>query len=180
MALFHRAGFQPARTLVLCALVLSSSAPAAADRAVARLEETVSQGLMEELHTWLDENTALPRRHKEPLIRWVDEGPIAPESATRLANRNSKLRGFYDETTRTIWLVRPWSPDDPFNVSVLLHELIHHRQAGHKHWYCPGAQELPAYKLQQAWLDRFGLKANVNWVAVVLEAGCTPKDIHPD
>jgi len=76
--------------------------------------------------------------------------------------------------------VRPWSADEPFSVSVLLHELVHHRQAEDGHWYCSGAQELPAYKLQQAWLDRFGLKANINWVAVLLESGCTPKDIYPD
>ncbi|MEI4261656.1 DUF6647 family protein [Roseovarius sp. D0-M9] len=25
-----------------------------------------------------------------------------------------------------------------------------------------------------------GLRANVNWLAVVLDAGCTRRDIHPD
>lgn len=35
------------------------------------------------------------------------------------------------------------------DASMLLHELIHHRQAPH-HWYCPAAPELPAYRLQEA------------------------------
>lgn len=45
---------------------------------------------------------------------------------------------------------------------------------------CPAAQELPAYRLHDARLAEWGLQAGVNWVAVVLDAGCTPRDIHPD
>jgi len=55
----------------------------------------------------------------------------------------------------------------------------HIEQAPH-HWFCPAAQELPAYRLREAWLAERGLSADVNWVAVVLDAGCTRRDIHPD
>jgi len=39
---------------------------------------------------------------------------------------------------------------------------------------------LPAYRLQEAWLAERGTEAEVNWVAVVLDSGCTRRDIHPD
>lgn len=91
-----------------------------------------------------------------------------------------RTRGLYDPDAATIRLVRPWDPRDPFDVSTLPHELVHHRQQGARHWYCPGAQELPAYRLQEAWLADLGLEPDIDWIAVVLEAGCTPRDIHPE
>ncbi len=45
---------------------------------------------------------------------------------------------------------------------------------------CPVAQELPAYRLQEAWFGELGLEPDVNWIAVTLEAGCARRDIHLD
>ena len=89
-------------------------------------------------------------------------------------------RGFYDIELGVIYIVKPWSPNNPQDVSVVLHELVHHRQQTAQHWYCPGAQELPAYRLQEKWLAERGLAVPINWVAVVLEAGCSRRDVHPD
>ena len=89
-------------------------------------------------------------------------------------------RGFYDIELEVIYIVKPWSPQNPKDVSVVLHELVHHRQQTAQHWYCPGAQELPAYRLQEKWLAERGLTVPINWVAVVLEAGCSRRDMHPD
>ena len=36
------------------------------------------------------------------------------------------------------------------------------------------------YRLQSAWLAEQGLSIDVNWLAVTLDAGCTPRDMHPD
>lgn len=93
--------------------------------------------------------------------------------------QRGRLRGLYDPDRAEILLIKPWDPRDPEDVSVLLHELVHHRQAP-PHWSYPAAQALPAYRLQEAWLAERGMKADVNWVAVVLDAGCTRRDIHPD
>ncbi|MGI9367922.1 MAG: DUF6647 family protein [Ruegeria sp.] len=92
---------------------------------------------------------------------------------------NGRTRGLYDPMESTIYLVHPWKPADPQDISVLLHELVHHRQVGH-HFYCLGAQEEQAYRLQEDWLSEQGLQADVNWIAIVIDAGCAPKDIHPD
>jgi hypothetical protein len=134
--------------------------------------------LVEVLETWLDAHAPWPRRSGDPVIR-----TISPEELASLSGVSSRghgtTRGLYDPEMQTVFLREPWDRFDAQDVSVLLHELVHHRQAS-SHWYCPGAQELPAYRLQAAWLAERGLEANVNWIAVVLESGCTRRDIHPD
>jgi hypothetical protein len=145
--------------------------PAAAgrdlDAAVARLE------------AWLDANSPYRARDVAPAIEIV-----APEvAASRIGQRHGSggiLRGLYDPDTRIISLVAPWSADSDADLSVLLHELAHHRQQTARHWYCAGAQELPAYRLQAAWLRDHGAEIEINWMAAVLQSGCGRRDHHPD
>lgn len=135
--------------------------------------------LVDTLDDWLDVNSNWPRREKSPRILLVSEWAAAARQGTTSSFQRGRLRGLYDPERMEILLVEPWNSQSAENVSVLLHELVHHRQSTH-HWICPAAQELPAYRLQDAWLAERGLQAEVNWVAVVLDAGCTPRDIHPD
>ena len=169
---------------IACALFLSLSAliPARghAESILAWRDLQTTAALVDHLEGWLDSETDLPRRDDPPVICLIGQSQAANLSARRASQHGGRARGFYDADTRTIYLVRPWDARNPYDVSVLLHELIHHRQAEAGHWYCPGAQELPAYRLQDTWLGQMHLQANVNWIAVVLEAGCTRRDIHPD
>jgi hypothetical protein len=130
------------------------------------------------LDDWLDGQLDYPRR-PPPRIEIIDAAQALALEPTvgRMAGR---LRGLYDPDAGTIFLVRPWSMDDPRDISVLLHELVHHRQTDARHFYCPGAQEPEAYTLQEAWLAERGLSIAVNRIAVVLAAGCTRTDFHPD
>jgi hypothetical protein len=137
-------------------------------------------GLVEHLESWLDTHTDLARRSAPPHIQLIGIGKATRLEAGARFSKSDQTRGLYDPVIETIYLVRPWNMRNLHDVSVLLHELVHHRQATAGHWYCPGAQELPAYRAQEAWLAAHGLRANINWIAVVLEAGCTPRDIHPD
>ena len=164
-----------ARTLTLCLLI---AAPASADPLAWREARTVPD-LIAHLDLWLDAETDLPRR-APPTIRQINAAQAAALAPPHLGALTPNRRGLYDPDSRTIYLVRPWNPRDPFDVSTLLHELTHHRQAEAQHWYCPGAQELPAYRLQEKWLTRLGLEPDVNWIAVVLASGCAPRDIHPE
>ena len=134
--------------------------------------------LVEMLDDWLDRNTEWPRRDA-PGIRMVSQWEAEALRGPSANLHRGRVRGLYDSETQRIYLVRPWSPRSVDDVGVLLHELVHHRQASH-HWYCEGAQELPAYRLQAKWLDEQGAEAHINWIAVVMEAGCSPRDIHPD
>ena len=135
--------------------------------------------LMLSLEKWLDRESPYPRRTDPVTVRLIRTGEAMPWSA--LVNySNSTRRGYYDPQSSTIYLVEPWSADNPHDVSVLLHELVHHRQQIAGNWECPNAQELPAYRLQDKWLAELGLKARVNWLAVLIESSCSPRDIHPD
>nr|WP_238368199.1 DUF6647 family protein [Mesobacterium pallidum] len=157
----------------------SSAAAAEADLLAWRDAETLP-ALVAQLEDWLDANTALPRRDTAPEIRLVSQARAASMGTARHASQEGMARGIYDTETEVVYLVSPWDKRDPRDVSVLLHELVHHRQAEAGHWYCPGAQEEPAYRLQDEWLSGMGLAADINWIAVVLESSCTPRDIHPD
>jgi hypothetical protein len=90
------------------------------------------------------------------------------------------LRSVYSPSTITIYLVEPWSPSEPYDVSILLHELVHHRQATAKYWACPQDQEWRAYQLQEAWLAERNIASGFYWPAIALLAGCAPRDVHPD
>lgn len=179
MRILIRAGLWLARTRFLCLFILLAPASASADLLAWRDARTMG-ALVAHLDTWLDQNTDLPRRDSVPEIRMITPARAASLAPGKLWAGQDTLRGLYDPESESIWLVRPWDARNPFDVSTLLHELVHHRQAVAGHWYCPGAQELPAYRIQQAWLNEMGLEPDVNWIAVVLEAGCTPRDIHPE
>lgn len=180
MRILSRAGPWSARTGLFCLVLNAFYGVAWAADLLAWREAKAMPELVEHMEVWLDEYTDLPRRAVAPEIRLASTATVARLAPMRAASESSHTRGLYDPDSETIWLVRPWSAKNPYDVSVLLHELVHHRQAAHGHWYCPGAQELPAYRAQQAWLNALGLEPDVNWVAVVLEAGCTRRDIHPE
>ena len=137
----------------------------------------VRTALIEELHLWIDAETDLPAAERPAKIIFADLRDVA-EPSDMASMIGSKPRGIYDPDTGTITLVRPWSADDPQDVAVLLHELVHHRQGG-EHYYCEMAKEHAAYRLQQDWLAERDLALNVNWIAVVLASSCAARDIHP-
>jgi hypothetical protein len=171
----------------LCAL-LAASVPAAAPTPAAAndalrialrppgVSRIATPDLVAELDRWLDGRIDWPARAL-PEIRY-----ITPREAARIGGAPDRglgaARGLYDPDSGTIFLVTPWSADRPQDVSVLLHELVHHRQAPH-HFYCDAAQEPAAYRAQAAWLADRGTTLEVNWLALTLAAGCTPRDIHP-
>lgn len=154
-------------------LVMSMLMPLGAAAQLKSMSDAV-----EELETWLDHEAKFPRRDEAPKIQFVESLSAAGinEASVTIGR---KTRGLYDPKTATNTLVQPWNADSLQDRSVLLHELIHHRQAA-RLWGCLGAMEYPAYKLQEAWLNENGLALDVNWIAIVLAANCAPRDLHPD
>lgn len=138
------------------------------------------QALIEELEDWLDANTELPRS-AIPLVRvaLIAAGDEVSYEG-RLTRLEDTVRGLYDEGSATIYLVRPWSGDTAWDRSVLLHELVHHRQAAARHWYCPQAMEWDAYRIQESYLDAHGQTGDFQWGWVLLVSSCASRDHHPD
>jgi hypothetical protein len=91
---------------------------------------------------WLSFNLMLPPVYEHPRIEFA---------------ALSKVEAFYDDATRTIHLPKGWSGRSPAELSVLVHEMVHHVQnvAGLT-YACPGEREKIAYAAQRQWLELFG------------------------
>ncbi len=66
---------------------------------------------------------------------------------------------------------------DPRDVSVLVHEMVHHLQnVGGQKFDCPEAREKTAYEAQERWLAMFGLslqdELNIDPFTVLVKGMC--------
>ena len=78
-----------------------------------------------------------------------DSGPATPQTSETVA--------IYSDPAQTIYLAEGWSGRTPAELSVLVHEMVHHFQnvLGLKH-ECPQEREKLAYMAQERWLGLFG------------------------
>ncbi len=142
-------------TLALCFTTMTA-APSSAFAQEGRIRD--APPLLDTLALWLEANFDLPRAARDPRLvtlpgpelvamRYGEGASVAPDRVVAL----------YDETTSTIYLSDGWTGRDPAEMSILVHELVHHMQAmaGHR-FACPAARERLAYDAQDAWLALFG------------------------
>jgi hypothetical protein len=133
-----------------------------------------SSALLTQLTAWLEANFQLPAAEDHPRVERVSTARMAAirfrglasdrqaqvaAEAGRLAppEFGQEVYAVYDDAKRIIFLHTGWSADSPADVSVLVHELVHHLQnvAGTK-FNCPQEREKDAYKAQRTWLEQFG------------------------
>jgi hypothetical protein len=68
-----------------------------------------------------------------------------------------EIAALYEDASRTIYLPEGWTGRTPSEVSVLVHEMVHHLQnLGGLRYACAEAREKPAYLAQQKWLALSG------------------------
>src|SRR5262245_34561878 len=92
------------------------------------------QTLLTALETWVSSQFDLPAIHEHPSIEFASPG-----------------------ATRTIYLPEGWTGDTPAELSVLVHEVVHHFQNVLRLKYeCPQEREKLAYIAQDRWLALFG------------------------
>lgn len=112
-----------------------------------------------------------------PVILFCQTGEVIDyEGRDVIVSR--RLRAAYDIANDRIFLVAPWSPDNPKNLSSLLHELVHRLQFHARTWKCPAATEPEAYRLQQLWLSEHGIDVGFDWLRIYIDARC-PTGHHP-
>lgn len=116
-------------------------------------------------------------RRDPPEIRFCTEGSALAYADDSIVVEPEE-RGLYDIARRRIHLVAPWQPDNPRDVAVLLHELVHDIQFQNRHWECNNAAEWQAYKLQDQWMTEQGLDAGLDWLRIYMWSRC-PRDHHP-
>lgn len=173
--------------VLFCATFVAVCPPAGADAPATPVEGARSPhepraiaALLPTLDAWITAYSDYPETDR-PLaaIRLVEPG-YALDHHGQTTVLGGTIRGVYDAETATIYLLRPWFADRPEDQSVLLHELIHHRQVEAKHWYCGQAMEWNAYKLQEAFLEAHGIDPGFHWASILLESSCAVRDHHPD
>jgi len=137
-------------------------------------EEWPSQALLTEIETWLSTNFDLPAIHEHPTIEFVPAvrltalryNVLLPDSWQEIkvngqvmeASQLPDVVAVYHDTTRTIYLADTWTGATPTELSILVHEMVHHLQnLGGLKYECPGAREKLAYIAQEEWLKRYGL-----------------------
>ena len=132
------------------------------------------QARLTEIAAWLSTNFDLPAIQDQPRVEFVPPmklasmryGGILPEQwredsvngATMHAAQAREVVAVYHDATRTIFLSDAWTGASPADLSVLVHEMVHHLQnlAGLR-YECPAAREKLAYLAQDQWLKLHGL-----------------------
>jgi hypothetical protein len=80
-----------------------------------------------------------------------------PEDTAMVPPGQRETVASYDPLTRTIILPEGWTGDTPADLSILVHEMVHHLQhAARMKYECVPASEELAYAAQDKWLGLFG------------------------
>jgi hypothetical protein len=116
---------------------------------------------------WLSTNLGLPPTQVHPHVEFVPAAKIAAlrheglgggqaAEISRLQTTQREVVAVYDDATRTIYLGDDWTGHTPAELSVLVHELVHHLQnLGDYKYNCPQERERLAYEAQERWLNLF-------------------------
>lgn len=131
--------------------------------------------LLTAIAMWLTANFDLPAMHEPPKVELVSPARIAAiryQAFTGWQQRNLATApsdtgdkgnsratvAIYDDANQTIYLPAAWTGATPADLSVLVHEMVHHLQnIGRLKYECPAAREELAYLAQDKWLGLFGL-----------------------
>lgn len=130
------------------------------------------RGLLDEILIWLSRNTELPPVDEPPRIAFVSperiaalrygagpgkaQLPVAAVEDQTLDTVEPEVVAVYVDETQTIHLPVGWAGGTPAEVSVLVHELVHHLQKlAQRTFGCPQEREKAAYRAQAQWLAQF-------------------------
>ena len=131
------------------------------------------QATLAEIVSWLSVTFELPASADYPRIELVPPRRIAamryngmlgaaPQQqqaeTTAPAAYQREVVAVYDDAAKAIFLPETWTGKTAAELSILLHEMVHHLQnlAGIK-YECPAAREKLAYRAQDRWLGMHGL-----------------------
>ena len=132
-------------------LFLAGAGPAAA-------EPLQPPPLLDTIALWLEVNFDLPAAQKHPTLATL---PAAELVEIRYGAGSSVSPGevvaVYDDSG-TIYFTEGWTGSSVAQLSVLVHEMVHHLQtSADMRFACPGEREAVAYRAQEAWLQLFGM-----------------------
>lgn len=164
--------------LITVIAIISSSGVSGSDTNAVLVAE---RSLISKLLTWIDVHTDYDVSKStlhHPQIKFFAQGDsIAYEGNTMTITK--RLQGLYDKQQYKIILVKPWQASDHYDVSTLLHELVHVVQYQNKNWPCWQRTEWEAYQLQEQYLKEHEIDPQFNWLEIAMFSNCGRRDIHP-
>lgn len=152
-----------------------------------------TNALLTEVVAWLSARLGLPAIYDHPKVEIVSRAKLAAlryrgilaDGARNVSNlaaaaqsdRRREVVAVYDDKSRTIFLSDGWTGTGPVEISVLVHEMVHHLQnVGRLQFDCPAAREKPAYLAQDQWLARYGLNLetefDVDKLTLIVTSAC--------
>jgi hypothetical protein len=150
----NRGNAMPASIIrsVACAACLVAVTQASAT------EQRDAPGLLETMALWLTINFDLPFTTDVPALVSVPAAAlISRRYGTEAIVPDGAVVALYDDAEATIFVTEDWTGRTVADLSVLVHELVHHMQAaGGMRFACAGEREVVAYQAQDAWLGIFG------------------------
>jgi hypothetical protein len=138
-----------------------------------RKSEDSERALLKAIAAWLSSEFDLPSIDEPPAIAFASERRMvglryrdvpsdrwnggSDHAYLDITGERSNVVAVYDDEARTIYLPEGWSGKAPGELSVLVHEMVHHIQnvAGLR-FACPEEREKTAFEAQERWLGRFG------------------------
>jgi hypothetical protein len=134
-------------------LCLAAATPAGA------AETQVAPSLLDTIELWLVANFDLEPAADQPELVIVAASELVEMRYGSASSVSAgEVMGAYDEASRTIYLTDGWNGRTADQVSVLVHEMVHHLQSsGDMRFACPAEREALAYRAQDAWLRLFGM-----------------------
>jgi hypothetical protein len=161
------------RALQIVAVCLAAASPAGA------AEHQEPPPLLDMIQLWLTTNFDLPPAETPPALasvplvelvhmRYGPEATVSP----------GEVVAIYDDVQHTIYLSAGWTGRTPAELSVLVHEMVHHLQsAADMRFACPGEREAMAYRAQDAWLGLFGTSLEgafgITAATILVATACT-------
>lgn len=112
------------------------------------------QELVTVIATWLSVSFGLPAMQAEPKVAFVPEEEMLTirlgDAYASAALGDAGVYAIYEDATGTIFFGQDWSASSTADISVLVHELVHHLQNEAGLVYdCPEEREELAYRAQQ-------------------------------
>jgi hypothetical protein len=149
----------PPRTARPAAAILLSATVGAGRPGGATATRPPTPAHLNAIAAWLASEFARPAMDDAPAVEFA-----APRRMieVRLGGGSSAsvtpdLVAAYDDRTRTIYLPQGWTGGSAAELSVLVHEMVHHLQnSAGASFECAEAREKPAYEAQARWLAAFG------------------------
>ena len=107
------------------------------------------------LMLWLSVNTPFNTNHELPKVTFLPQEELNHLFYGEHKIEGNKLYGMYSLETDTIILPNTWDPNKPWDLAVLLHEMIHYLQdMNEMEFNCVQEMERDAWPIQQFYLKK--------------------------